>query len=42
MKNSQKFVLEGICGHDPKSLKIIGTPNQPIKTKIFPNKKKYV
>jgi hypothetical protein len=41
VKRNQKFVWElpdGICRLNPKSLKNVGTPNQPIRTKMFPTK----
>jgi hypothetical protein len=41
VKRSQKFVLglpDGVCRLNPKSLKIIGTPSLPIRTKIFQKK----
>jgi hypothetical protein len=42
VERSSKFILgqpDKICRFDPKSKKIIETPNQPIKTKIFRKEK---
>jgi hypothetical protein len=41
VKRRQKFVWglpDGVCRLNPKSKKIIRTPNLPIRTKIFPKK----
>jgi hypothetical protein len=41
LKKKQKFIWslsDGVCRLNPKSLKIIRTPNQLIRTEVFPKK----